>query len=249
MAKFNINEIRAQAIGKDSPIGGYVTPSLCLFTISPPVAVNSEALTLLASNFNLPGISLNTDDIRRQGFGPQEFRVTGVNLGARTINVNFFLDRKGNVMKFIQNLMSTAATYDATNLQKQSAQGQFFGEVGYFDDYKCQITLETFAPEGDQIIEYNIQDAFLFNHDDIQFGWNQINEISTVTCQFRFRGFTTNFTEPTQEARLSNRLNLFQFIAKYKGAVEVVKSLKKPQGVQDALNVLNNGRTLGSLFD
>ena len=34
MAKFDINEIRAQAIGKDSPIGGYVTPSLCLFTIS-----------------------------------------------------------------------------------------------------------------------------------------------------------------------------------------------------------------------
>ena len=61
--------------------------------------------------------------------------------------------------------------------------------------------------------------------------WAQNNEIATVVAQFNFRSFTSEYNEPTKDSQVSNRLNLFQFIAKYKGAIEVVKSLKKPSGV------------------
>lgn len=251
---FNINDIKAHTIGGNSPVGGYVAPSLALFTMTLPTSLGltdkEEVLTLLTPNFNMPGLSFDTTDVKRQGFGPVEYRVTAVNLGARTINVTFFLDRKGSVMKFLTRLGDLMSPYDVNTMHQTSSNDAFLGEVGYYDQYKLpNIKIEAFAPEGDQIIEYNIQDAMLFNYDDVQFGWQQINEIQTVTCQFRFRGFTTNFTEPTAESRLNNRMNLFQFIAKYKGAVEIVKSFKKPRGVQDALNVLNNARSLGSLFD
>jgi len=33
-----------------------------------------------------------------------------------------------------------------------------------------------------------------------------------------------------------------------KGAVEVVKSFERPSNVQDALNLINNAKTLGSGF-
>ena len=42
LMSFDINEIKAQAIGKDSPIGGYVRPNLCLVTISPPAGATDQ---------------------------------------------------------------------------------------------------------------------------------------------------------------------------------------------------------------
>lgn len=246
---FDINEIKAQAIGKDSPIGGYVRPNLCLVTISPPPGATDQlkktipTLTFLASNFVVPGMSFNTIDIKRQGMGLLERRTTGINI--RTFPCTFFLDAKGSVMKYLTGLSQLQTEYNPATLTVPGATDGFYGEVGYFDNYACQIEVQAFAPEGDKIINYKIIDATLQSYDDVALGWAQNNEIATVVAQFNFRSFTSEFNEPTKDSQISNRLNLFQFIAKYKGAIEVVKSLKKPSGVGDALNLLNNAKTLG----
>jgi hypothetical protein len=246
---FDINEIKAQAIGKDSPIGGYVRPNLCLVTISPPAGATDQlrktipTLTFLASNFVVPGMSFNTIDIKRQGMGLLERRTTGINI--RTFPCTFFLDAKGSVLKYLTGLSQLQTEYNPATLTVPGATDGFYGEVGYFDSYACQIEVQAFAPEGDKIINYKIIDATLASYDDVALGWAQNNEIATVVAQFNFRSFTSEFNEPTKDSQISNRLNLFQFIAKYKGAIEVVKSLKKPSGVGDALNLLNNAKTLG----
>ena len=244
---FNINDIKAGTIGKDSPVGGYVRPNLCVIRITPPAKLamsgRAQDLTLLGSNFTLPGLSFTTVDIKRHGVGILERRATGIQV--RTLPVTFFLDQKGIVMKYLTGLASLATEYNPNNTTKTSSTGGFFGEVGYFDDYTCQIEVETFSPEGDKIIKYKILDATLASYDDVALGWAQNNEIATVVTQFNFRSFTTSFEEPSKDSQISNRLNLFQFISKFKGAIEVVKSLKKPSGVGDALNLLNNVKTLG----
>ena len=247
---FDINEIKAQAIGTDSPVGGYVRPNLCLVRVTPPQGANSKvknaipALTFLASNFVVPGMSFNTVDIKRQGMGLLERRTTGINI--RTLPITFFVDQKGSVMNFLTGLSELQTEYNPNTLTiPGGATNAFYGEVGYFDSYACQIEVQTFAPEGDKIIDYTVIDATLASYDDVALGWAQNNEIATVVAQFNFRSFTSNFSEPTKDSQISNRLNLFQFISKYKGAIEVIKSLKKPSGVGDALNLLNNAKTLG----
>jgi hypothetical protein len=252
---FNINDIKAKVHG----MRGLQVPNLCrlkFYTTNTNQvstfagAKNLDALSLLGYKFQVPNLTIATTEIKRQGFGPIERRAN--NYVPSTLAVELFLDNNNLVLDFLNNWASAHVQYQpgsATDTVKMKEGAEaFFGQVGYFDDYAMDIDIEIYDPSNNKIVNYRIVDAIISNLGTIELGWQQNNELTTISLQLSYRGIIPS-TETAPEGKKGDKgLNLFQFISKMKGAVEVVKSFEKPSNVQDALNLLNNVKTLGHGF-
>ena len=250
---FNINDIKS----KVNEMKGLQVPNLCQVKFSPREGQlqwaneAKESLSLLGYAFAIPALNLVTTQIKRQGFGVPEQSTT--NYSPSTISLEFFLDNKNMVLDFFNQWALRHANYQVgseASVTPINGQDAFFGQVGYQDDYAMDLDIEIYSPMSDKpITEYKIRDAAIINLGNVELGWQQNNELTTLTVQLSYRSFIPKSNPVPQGASGGKGLNLFQFISKMKGAVEVVKSFEKPSNVQDALNLLNNAKTLGQGFD
>jgi len=250
---FNINDIKSKVNGMQ----GLQVPNLCQVKFNPrgkqPTwAKNNESLSLLGYAFAIPALNLVTTQVRRQGFGVSEQRA--VNYAPSTISLEFFLDNNNTVLDFFNQWALRHVNYQVgaeNSVTEIDGQETLFGQVGYQEDYAMDLDIEIYSPmsESETITTYKIRDAAIINLGNIELGWQQNNEITTLTVQLSYRSFIPESNPVPQGTAGGKGLNLFQFITKMKGAVEVVKSFEKPSNVQDALNLINNAKTLGSGFD
>jgi len=251
---FNINDIKAKVHG----MSGLQVPNLCRlkFSAKNPSQINTfagtenlDALSLLGYKFQVPNLTIATTEIKRQGFGPIERRAN--NYVPSTLAVELFLDNNNLVLDFLNNWALAHVQYQPAGLdtvKMKEGTEAFFGQVGYFDDYAMDLDIEIYEPRENKIVNYRVIDAIISNLGTIELGWQQNNELTTISLQLSYRGIIPSTTKAPSGKDGDRGLNLFQFISKMKGAVEVVKSFEKPSNVQDALNLLNNAKTLGSGF-
>ena len=249
---FDINDVKSKVHG----MKGLQVPNLCRIKFNPKTEQLTfakekvETLSLLGYKFAVPTLNFVTSEVRRAGFGPMERRVS--NFAPSTVAIEFFLDNNNHVLDFFNQWALFHANYQGGDLQTVTKLGEkkeaHFGQVGYFDDYAMNLDIEVYDPKEDQIVNYKVVDASILSLGTIELGWQQNNELTTLSVQLAYRAITPS-TNPSPSAPDGEKgMNLFQFISKMKGAVEVVKSFEKPSNVQDALNLLNNARTLGSGF-
>jgi len=252
---FDINEIKSKVHG----LRGLQVPNLCAVKFKPnEKQINFgrgkyDTLTLLGYKFAIPTLNLVTSEIRRAGFGPNERRVT--NFAPSTVAIEFFLDNDNNVLDFLNEWAINHVNYQSGNLQEvaklKNGIEANFGEVGYYDNYAMGLDIEVYDPAKNKIITYQVIDASILSIGTIELGWQQNNELTTLSVQLAYRAITPVTSEPQTPSEApggGKGMNLFQFINKMKGAVEVVKSFERPSNVQDALNLINNAKTLGSGF-
>ena len=251
---FDINDIKAKVHGYK----GLQVPNLCRIKFNPKKTEqtntwasneHTEALSLLGYKFQVPNLTIATTEIKRQGFGPIERRAN--NYVPSTLAVELFLDNQNLVLDFLNNWALAHVNYQPqgtdTVKMKEGVEAQF-GQVGYFDDYAMDLDIEIYDPQENKITEYRVVDAMISNLGTIELGWQQNNELTTISLQLSYRGILPTTAKSPTGKEGDRGMNLFQFISKMKGAVEVVKSFEKPSNVQDALNLLNNAKTLGSGF-
>jgi len=255
MAKFNVNEFRSQV----DKFQGLQVPNLFMVSFSPPrgsngfkTTSNLDAARILCSRATMPGFAFSQTEFKRQGFGPSERRTTGYI--PQALSLEFFLDNTNQVIEFLTKWAQRHAQYalnagEIGSVPMPDGGASYFGETGYFDDYAMDVTLEVFEPKGGTILTYKFYDCAILNIGSIDYGWQQNNEIALIQTQLSYRTMMPSTSDIAEGGERKRGLNLFQFIAKMKGAAEIVKSIKKPRGVQDALNVINNGKTLLNLFD
>ena len=249
---FDINDVKSKVHG----LKGLQVPNLCRIRFKPKgeqltfAKDKYETLSLLGYKFAVPALNFVTSDVRRAGFGPIERRVS--NFAPSTVAIEFFLDNNNNVIDFFNQWALFHANYQGGDLQKVTSLGEkkqaHFGQVGYYDDYAMNLDIEVFDPKEDRILKYEVVDASILSMGTIELGWQQNNELTTLSVQLAYRAITPDNTPSPTAPDGEKGMNLFQFISKMKGAVEVVKSFEKPTNVQDALNLLNNARTFGSGF-
>lgn len=205
---------------------------------------SSQDINLLAFSATLPGVQFDTADIRRQGHGPLERRARGAVFPA--VNVNFFLDNKGTVIEFFNKWSKTIVSF-AHQTGENSIDpdhGGYLGEVGFYDDYVCSIDIILYSPNEDKVVTYTLYDAYPVVVGDVELGWQQTDEFARLNVTFAYRYWTSTVFKPSERSNDPGSMNLFQFINKVKGAVDIAKTLKKPKSVGDAINVLNNGKLL-----
>lgn len=248
---FSIEEIKSEVNG----VRGLMKPNLFALRIThnPSARVarsadNAKTVGLLCNAVNLPGVSFSTIDVQRQGYGPLERRVGNAIFPA--VSATFMLDNNGSVIEFFNNWSRNISSFahQQGELSEDPTTGGALGEVGYYDDYVCNIDIIAYAPTEEKIVTYTLVDAYPAVIGDVALGWRQNDEIAELQVQFNYRFWNSVTFEPAKMPEDEGGLNLFQFVNKINGAVQIAKSLKKPRSIGDALNVLNNGETLLGMF-
>lgn len=227
----------APVAGKDAPGGEEV-----VVTATPSKDFD---VCLLAYSTNLPGASTIMADVRRQGFGPVERRVAGMSFP--DVNITFLLDNNGRVLEFFSEWLKSM--YSFNNLPSDAyvdpSYNGTLGQVGFYDDYVAKVEIIIYDQYSNKIAKYELIDAYPGQINQVDLSWRQTDEISELQTTFYYRHWNVEYYNPDSSSKgKGKRLNLLQFVNKLKGAVEIVKSFKKPRSVGDALNLLNNGQTL-----
>jgi len=247
---FNISDFKARVSG----LNGLMRPNLFGLVITHKPngfedVKSVENVGLLCNAVNIPGVSFATSDVQRQGFGPLERRVANAIFPA--VSATFMLDNNGLVLEFFNFWAKEISSFahQMGDLSTDPDTGGSLGEVGYYEDYVCNIDILVYDPTGSKITKYTLVEAYPAVIGDLAMGWRQNDEVAELQVQFNYRHWTSSAFKPAEAKEDDKAFNLLQFINKVNGAVQVAKSLKKPRSIGDALNVINNGETLLGMFN
>lgn len=229
-------EIRENSISKTSLYEVTITPPRVM-TTNP----TAPKLSLYAHGAQLPGLFLQTSELKRYGVGPSE--KIPYSLAVNDITLKFIGDGKGQIYRFFYEWMQNIVKAD-TSLQGEysvvSQTGLAPFEVEFKENYKCQINIKTFDEQGETILSYDLIDAFPISIPEVELDWGE-----GAMMQF---GITFNFFQSKLDraadgatSRSGPRsLSPLQKLIKVGTAVQVLSSLRTPTSIGDAINVATN---------
>ena len=210
-------------------------------------------VTLRAERVNQPGIQIATSNVRRYGVGPTEKKpFTSV---TNDVNISFIGDSGGVIHQFFYTWLN--GVVGSYSLPSGGGQLDIFNkspfEVEYKDNYKTVIDIITY----DEIQNYagmvRLHNAFPIALGEIQRDWAGVNDLVRVPVTFAYSHWTyegeiLKIVEPSRETLASQKTSMFDSVLKGMTAIQALSSIKRPQNVNDVLNVVNSGSTLLSSF-
>lgn len=195
---FDINEFKA----KVSAEGGMLKPNRFLVRITPPngmlssTGINSAGeigvsafggatktasiIEYFAESCSLPGISLQTAEIRRQGVGNLEKAVWGASF--TDLDITFRIDQKTQIWKFFKDWVEMIYAFDISS--------GTLHELDYKDNFVTTITVFVYAENfpDEPIITVDFQDAFPISLADISLNWGAADVIN-MPIRFNYRSW------------------------------------------------------------
>lgn len=224
----------------------------------------TERIILLAQNradrFPIPSVSLATSDIRRYGIGPIEKKPY---LPLFTdVSIDFIGDNSGNIHKFFYLWMNSIVnffelpaenskkdSFGGTSLVSQSNKSPFTLE--YKQNYATNITLRMFSDNQEKTSDIILENAFPITLSEIQYDWGSENQLVRFTVGFTFTHWTYNISDPSfgfqipqVEKSSANFDFIYNFLIQlYPAAQAIELASRRPQQVQDVLNIVNAGKT------
>jgi hypothetical protein len=181
-------------LSKVNEAGGLVQNNKFALTITPPPIFKSTSnynedvkakledgaknLVYFCSSASIPGVTLNTHEIRRYGYGPNEKRPYTASFSDATFNIYF--DSKRKNYDFFQTWISTIMDYDVGN----STNSKFLLE--YKSEYKSTIDLKIYDNKGSTVGHYIMDEAFPISIGDIPLNWGDTSSIIKIPVTFTF---------------------------------------------------------------
>lgn len=241
-------------IATTSKLNGFTRPAYYYVEIAPPKMLrgesqNARTLAFLTESTNLPGVSLNTSDIRRYGYGPTErkpYAPTFVDL-----SMSFYVDAAGLVQSFFYKWMNGIVRFESTMNGSQAivnntAMRPF--EVNYKEEYESDIIITTVDEANNDIINVRLTKAFPVFFGDISLGWSDSDSISRLPITFSYYNWKIEKINLLQ-IQENRQPGLVQSLLKAGTALQTLASIRKPTGVADIINVVNNtSLAIGRLF-
>ena len=222
---------------------GVLPTNLFLVTILPRnpgkfynQSIDSRMLSFFCLQTTLPGIDIALQANRTTGTGPSEnFPETVI---FTDIGLNFIGDGRGHILSFFHNWLNNIVNF--TNITNKKE----LYRVAYKDTYTCEINITVYDQFSDKIIEYRLYDAFPFRLNQIQMGWAEQNNMMNIGVEFQYTTWSTNsflINPENSNFALSNIQNLLKL-----GTIaETVSSIRRPQGISDVINLVNNANIIG----
>lgn len=178
---FDISEFKSKIAAQ----GGLLKNNRFLVRIVPPSGIQngnqtSQFLEFFADSANIPGISLQTFEVRRQGIGNIEKAAWGA--AFTDLDLSFRVDQKSQVWKFFKNWMELIYSY---NISVGTLH-----ELEYKDNYATAISLFVYneiEPDYPTII-IDFQDAFPIAMPDIGLNWGS-SDIMRFNIRFNYRSW------------------------------------------------------------
>ena len=191
-ARFSLNKFRAKL--NDQNINGLWQPNRYVVEIHPspgaPAYVRNqcENMKFLCNSASLPGIQIITSDHRRQNMGTFDRRPFGVQ--ATDIPLTFFIDQRGVVLSMFRAWTNAIVNYKYTDTGEHGTTGgkQLF-EVGYRNDYLCEIDIYCLDQKQENIIQYHLFEAFPMQVADVTAAWSETDSFGLLPVQFTFRTY------------------------------------------------------------
>jgi hypothetical protein len=156
----------------------------------PTAAGNLDSiLTMRCDNVVLPSINLlQEQNIRRYGFGPVENVPYGVNVGDFTLQ--FIVDKNAFVVQFFEEWLNKIVNRDSfggANMNNVLPGGRKPYEIAYKDTYACSsINVFVYDRSQNNVMEYNIYDAFPTGIQSMNMSWSEENELMKLNITFSF---------------------------------------------------------------
>jgi len=199
----------------------------------------ASKLSLYAEGSVLPGIFLQTGDLKRFGYGPNE--KYPYSLQTNAISLNFFGDGQGIVYKFFYNWIQSIVRGDLEitgTLSNLSNNGLAPYEVEFKENYATTIRLFLYTEQGDEILQYELLEAFPVRIPDVPVAWSNENSIMQFAVDFEFlQSRLVNADEKFLIGRDGvKQLSPFQQLIKLSTAVQAISSLRRPRNIQEALS-------------
>ena len=185
---FNIETFKSRA-GRN----GFLKTNRFELVISPISTVfssnESENLRFMCDAVNFPGISLNTHDNRRFGYGAVEKKPTSPVFN--DLNIDIIADGDNNNWKLIKKWIQYVNNYDFLNFNNTGPGGLSFFEVNYKSNYRTTISLNIYNEIGRRpksVIKF--KDAFPISISDSQLNWGDTGNLLRFQTSWSY--FTWN---------------------------------------------------------
>jgi hypothetical protein len=190
---------------------------------------------------DLPGLNLATADNIIHGTGPVEYFPH--NMVFTDIDLEFLGDGRGQILSFFHQWMNSIVDFNASGLNTRSPD---FYKVKYKETYVCNIEIVVFDHQSNQIMRYKLIDAFPTRLGQISMNWESSSYMN-IGVSFKYSTWTsTNLFTPTYDeaAGLSN----VQKLLKLGTIAQTISAIRKPTGIADIINVVNNANIVSSGF-
>jgi len=217
-------------------------------TLRPPLIMTGDRIDqvihLYADSVNIPGLNFATSETRRYGYGPIEKKPYAPIFN--DITISFLVDGTGNIYKYFYKWMNRIVSSDQyVNGNTSSTNGLGAFEVEYKDDYKSQIAISTFDEAGNGVLTSQIIDAIPIGLSDTALSWSDNDQIMRLNMTFTyFQHVLISSDNKEPVSGQTKPLSGLQQIVKSGTALQTLASLRKPKGVGDVLNVINNAKTI-----
>jgi len=256
------NDIRADTLAGIRKFGiqktnlGYVTFELPRLLLGVPGV--TPQITLLARSrahtFPIPSVNFATSEIKRYGVGPVEKKPY---LPLFTdINIDFIGDSEGDIHKFFYIWMNGIINF--TDLPRNGGRKDLYGSsskdpfaIEFKDEYKTTLVMRTFNDMQEELTEIRLFNCFPVSLGEIQYNWGDENTLVRFPVSFNFTHWAYNqedpkfrFSAPQVDVSKNNVDLVYQFLINaYPAAQAIELATRRPQQVQDVVNIVNAGRT------
>lgn len=241
---FSIEEFRS----KLNQVDGVLPTNLFLVTLFPKMTAGSfgsfmltadgpRTLSFFTYKTDLPGIDIAVDENIPHGIGPLERFPHSAVYG--DIELQFIGDGRGAVMNLFHRWLMSTVEFQSIN----GASSSDFFKVAYRDEYTCTMEIVVFNPTSDKILTYKLIDAFPYRLYQVPLDWSS-QDYMRIGVQFFYKAWESDQFSATQGQ--STGLSFVQKLIKAGTIVQTIASLKKPGGIADTINLVNNASIMAS---
>lgn len=150
-----------------------------------PLSNTVRMLEFWCESANIPGVSLNVNEVRRYGYG--NFEKKPYVSQNNDITMSFIGDANGIIWTYFQQWMKLIVNYDMRQGIRGStgiSSNQAPFELSYKEDYAVDIHLSVFNDKGDEAIHVVLREAYPIFVGDIQLNWGDTNSVMRVPVTF-----------------------------------------------------------------
>lgn len=145
----------------------------------------SRFIEFWCESANIPGVSLNVNEVRRYGYGTIEKKpYASLN---NDINMSFIGDAKGAIWTYFQQWLRLIVNYDmrqGITAQSGIMPGQTPFLLSYKEEYAVDIYLYVFDDSGNEILRIVLREAYPIFVGDVQLNWGDTNSLMRIPVTF-----------------------------------------------------------------
>jgi len=189
---FNISEFKTNALKR-----GLLKQNLYEVDFTSASLGDTKALKFFTEAVNIPSVDMDTQQIRRYGYGPVE------NVAFRPVftpmNMTFIVESgKKNILDSVITFMSSITNFmDYDNMSKNSTSGLPY-EVAYKSDYEFNITVDVYNEKENIILTYAFKHCYAKQISGIGLSWAANDAYIKADVIFNYTDFSITSKNPPQ---------------------------------------------------